>query len=156
MTQFTLHTLESAPEPSKPLLQDSINTFGMLPNLHAVMAESAPHLQAYQTLHSLFLNSAFNDEEKTVVWQTINIEHNCHYCVPAHSAIAKSMGIDDALTHSLRNHTALPTEKLETLRTITLLLVRNRGQISEQDQQQFFAVGYTQQHLLDIILGLAQ
>ncbi|WP_212751009.1 carboxymuconolactone decarboxylase family protein [Pseudoalteromonas ruthenica] len=66
------------------------------------------------------------------------------------------MGIDDALTHSLRNHTTLPTDKLEILRTITLLLVRNRGRISEQDQQPFFAVGYTQQHLLDIILGLAQ
>ncbi|KAF7767719.1 hypothetical protein PCIT_a3800 [Pseudoalteromonas citrea] len=156
MTQFTLHTLESAPEPSKPLLQDSVNTFGMLPNLHAVMAESAPHLQAYQTLHSLFLNSAFNSEEKTVVWQTINIEHNCHYCVPAHSAIAKSMGVADELTQALRAHTALPTQKLETLRTTVLQLVRNRGQLSEQEQQQFFAVGYTQQHLLDIILGLAQ
>ncbi|MBQ4844865.1 carboxymuconolactone decarboxylase family protein [Pseudoalteromonas sp. MMG005] len=156
MVQFDIHTLDSAPQDSKSLLQDSINTFGMIPNLHGVMAESAPHLQAYQTLHTLFLQSAFTSDEKTVVWQTINVEHNCHYCVPAHSAIAKSMGVDDTLNQALRDHTALPNERLETLRTTVLQLVRNRGILSDNEQQQFFDAGYTQQHLLDILLGLAQ
>jgi hypothetical protein len=34
--------------------------------------------------YELFVNSSFNEEELTVVWQSINVEHACHYCVPAH------------------------------------------------------------------------
>jgi hypothetical protein len=28
-----------------------------------------------RTLHELFVNTSFNEEELTVVWQTINVEH---------------------------------------------------------------------------------
>lgn len=91
MTTFTLHTPDTAPEASKPLLAQSKKSFGMIPGLHAVMAEAPGLLEAYQRVHELFVNSSFDKDELTVVWQTINVEHACHYCVPAHTAIAKSM-----------------------------------------------------------------
>ena len=72
MTDFTLHTADTAPEASKPLLENSQKAFGMVPNLHAVMAESPQLLEAYQRVHELFQNSSFNAEELTVVWQTVN------------------------------------------------------------------------------------
>ena len=40
MTEFTLHDKDSAPQASKALLDTSINAFGMITNLHAVMAEA--------------------------------------------------------------------------------------------------------------------
>ena len=40
MTDFTIYTMKSAPEAAQPLLEDSIASFGMIPNLHGVMAES--------------------------------------------------------------------------------------------------------------------
>ena len=85
MTDFTLHTEETAPEASQALLKESQKSFGMIPNLHAVMAEAPGLLEGYQKLHALFLETSFTDEEVTVVWQTINVEHACHYCVPAHT-----------------------------------------------------------------------
>ncbi|MDY0208228.1 MAG: carboxymuconolactone decarboxylase family protein, partial [Pseudomonas sp.] len=96
MTNFTLHDPHSAPQESQALLEKSLKDFGMIPGLHAVMAEAPGLLEAYQRLHQLFLESSFDNEEMTVVWQTINVEHSCHYCVPAHTAIAKSMKVDDA------------------------------------------------------------
>jgi hypothetical protein len=51
MTDFTLHTKESAPEASKSLLDNSEKAFGMVPNLHAVMAEAPTLLEGYQVLH---------------------------------------------------------------------------------------------------------
>jgi hypothetical protein len=54
--------------------------------------------------YELFVNSSFNEEELTVVWQSINVEHACHYCVPAHTGIAAMMKVDEAIT--LRNETA--------------------------------------------------
>ena len=91
MTDFKKHDMDSAPEGSKPFLENSQKNMGMIPGLHAVMAESPQVLEAYQKLHQLVLESSFDNDEKTVVWQTINVENACHYCVPAHTGIAKMM-----------------------------------------------------------------
>lgn len=156
INEFKIHTKDSAPAESKPLLDNSIKAFGSIPNLHGVLAESPQLLQAYQMLHDLFGKSSFNVEELTVVWQTINVEHECHYCVPAHSAIAKMMKVDDNITEALRNSTKLPTNKLQTLYDTTLAVVRKRGNISQDDVNTFFEAGYNQRNLLDIILGVSQ
>ena len=81
--QFALHTHETAPAESQPLLEKSVKNFGMIPNLHAVMAEAPALLEAYQASHEIFQKTSFDADELTVVWQTVNVEHECHYCVPA-------------------------------------------------------------------------
>lgn len=156
MQDFTLYTPDNAPEASKALLKKSVKAFGMLPNLHAVMAQAPALLEAYQEAHRLFQQTSFNAEELTVVWQSINIEHQCHYCVPAHTAIAHMMKVDNAIIESLRNQTPLANSKLETLRTTTLAMLRKRGVLSNQEKADFFAAGYNHQQLLEIVLGLAQ
>lgn len=67
MNNLQVHTLATAPEASKPLLQNSIKNFGSIPSLHGVMAESPVVLEAYQMLHKWFQESSFNAEELTVV-----------------------------------------------------------------------------------------
>jgi alkylhydroperoxidase family enzyme len=153
---FKLYTQEDAPKESQKLLQNSHSAFGMVPNLHAVMAESPPLLEAYQNLHTLFQQTSFDAEELTVVWQTINVEHNCHYCIPAHTGIAHMMKVDNAIIEALRNSTTLPTKKLQALHTTTLALVRNRGQLSQDGTLAFFEAGYEQRNLLEIVLGISQ
>lgn len=156
MKPFTLHDIDSAPEASKPLLQKSLSTFGMVPGLHAVMAESPELLNSYQMLHGLFSNTSFDADEKTVIWQTINVEHVCHYCVPAHTGVAKMMKVSDELNNALRDETPLPTPKLEALRDFTLAVVRQRGELEPKQLEAFYAAGYTQKNVLEVILGLCQ
>ena len=148
--------MESAPAGSKPLLEGSIKSLGFIPNLHGVFAESPSALEAYQMLHGLFASSSFNNDELTVIWQTINIEHNCHYCIPAHAAVAQMMKVDESLTAALRGKTAMPTEKLQVLQNTTLSLVKNRGHITSDEMNAFFSAGYNKRNLLDIVLGIAQ
>ena len=156
MSQFKIHDIDSAPEGSKPLLEKSVAGFGMIPNLHGVMAESPAVLEGYQRLHGLAQATAFNKEQLTVVWQSINVEHNCHYCVPAHSMIAGSMKVDPKITEALRNETELPTEELNVLRDTTLAVVRNRGVVDDAVLKTFYDAGFTKQHLLEIVLVLSQ
>jgi alkylhydroperoxidase family enzyme len=156
MTTLKVHNIETVPKGSKDLLEKSKKDYGMIPGLHGVLAESPGLFEAYITIHELFVNSSFNNEELTVVWQTINVEHACHYCVPAHTAIAKMMKVDDAITKALRNETPLKNPKLEALRTMTLSIVRNRGHVTQAELNTFYATGYKQKHVLDIILGLSQ
>ena len=156
MTTLKVHNIESAPEGSRQLLENSQKAYGMIPGLHGVLAAAPNILEAYQTLHQLFIDSSFNEEELTVVWQTINVEHSCHYCVPAHTGIAKMMKVEDAITEALRNETPLADEKLEALRTLTLTIVRNRGHVAQEDLNNFYAAGYGEAQVLEIILGLSQ
>ena len=156
MADFTIHTLDTAPEAGKPLLETSLKNNGRIPGLHGTMADAPPLLAAYGEAHRQFLATSLTDEEKTVVWQTVNVEQNCNYCVPAHTGIAKMMKVDDAITDALRNETPLPTAKLEALRSFTLQVVRERGFVAEADTQAFLDAGFTTTNILEIILGVAQ
>jgi len=156
MTDFKLHDTDSAPEGSKPLLANSEKAFGMIPNLHAVFAEAPGLLAAYQQSHQLFADSSFNKNELTVVWQTINVYHNCHYCVPAHTAIAKQMGADDDITKKIKAGDKLSDGKLQALRVFTLAMLDKRGQVTKSDLTAFFDAGYHNRQVLEVILGIAQ
>jgi len=155
-TGFTVHTVDSAPDGSRPLLAQSLEMHGRIAGLHAVMAEAPGLLEGYRKLNELFRASSFDDEEITVVWQAINVEHSCNYCVPAHTAIAKGMKVDDAITEALRNETPLPTERLEALRIFTLAVVRERGLVDARAVRTFLDAGFTHRHVLEVILGLSQ
>jgi AhpD family alkylhydroperoxidase len=153
---FPSHDLDTAPEASKPLLEQSQKAFGRLPGLHKVLAESPQAYEGYQVLHKLFTETDFDAEELTVVWQAINVENECHYCVPAHTGIAKMMKVSDEISDALRNETALPTPKLEALRTFTVQMFRQRGNVSDEQMKAFFDAGYGHRAVLDVILGMAQ
>ncbi|WP_297780627.1 carboxymuconolactone decarboxylase family protein [uncultured Roseovarius sp.] len=153
---FPSHDLDTAPEASKTLLEKSHKSFGRLPGLHKVLAESPQAYEAYQLLHKLFTETDFDADELTVVWQAINVEHSCHYCVPAHTGIAKMMKVSDEISDALRNETPLPTTKLEALRTFTVKMVRERGNVTDAQIETFFAAGYSHRAVLDVILGIAQ
>jgi uncharacterized peroxidase-related enzyme len=156
MTDFKLHDIDSAPEDSKSLLANSKKAFGMIPNLHAVFAEAPGILAAYQQSHQLFADSSFDKNELTVVWQTINVYHNCHYCVPAHTAIAKQMGADDDITKQIKAGDDLSDDKLQALRVFTLVMLDKRGQVTKSDLKAFFDAGYHNRQVLEVILGIAQ
>jgi alkylhydroperoxidase family enzyme len=152
---FTRHDTATAPQASRPLLEETRLKFGAVPNLHAYMAEAPGLLEAYLHLHRLFLETSFTPVEQTVVWQTINVEHACHYCVPAHTGIANRMKVPDEVTQALRDETPLPDARLEALRTFTLAMVRRRGAVSPAEIDTFVEAGFTQRQVLEVVLGTA-
>ncbi|MDX2493512.1 MAG: hypothetical protein QNK27_00935 [Desulfuromusa sp.] len=156
MSTLKIHDINSAPDKSKPFVEQSMKVNGRLPGLHGVMAEAPGLLEGYLLLHKNFQESSFNGEEITVVWLTINVEHNCTYCVPAHTGIAHMMKIDPNLTEALRNQEPMPTKKLQVLQDTTLAMLRKRGELSDEEIETFYAADYTQRNLLEIILALSQ
>ena len=145
MAEFTVYDETNAPEGSQVLLAQSKKAFGMIPGLHAVMAEAPGLLEAYKIVHELFADSSFD-----------KVENACHYCVPAHTGIAKSMGVSDAITDALRNETPLPSAKLEALRDFTLSVIRDRGNVDDEKVQAFLDAGFTKRNILEVILGYSQ
>lgn len=152
---FPIHTPESAPESSKPWLEQTQRSFGMIPNLEAVMASAPTLLQAYSSLWSLFDETSLSPVERQVVYQTVNFENGCEYCVPWHSLLSEQAGMSDDDVRALREGAPLSDPSLEALRTFTRMLVLQRGHVGQAELDAFFAAGFEPQQALEVILGIA-
>ena len=155
MTKFTQHTADTAPPESAEILNDAQKNMGFVPNLYSVLAESPPALKAYKAIGDLFGATNLTKVEQNIVWLTINYENNCHYCVPAHTMIAKGAGVSDADIEALREGKPLADPKLEALRSFTAKVTRQRGDLTNADTDAFLNAGYTSEHILAVIVGQA-
>lgn len=61
----------------------------------------------------------------------------------------------DELLQALRKATPIQDNKLDTLARFTLAVINTKGKVGETLLNEFFAVGYTQQNALDVVLGVS-
>ena len=155
MTSFTIHNTASAPTGSKAQLEDAQQRMGQIPNLYGVLAEAPIAVEAYDTLGSLLMKSSFTPTERHVVWFTINAYHDCHYCMAAHTFLAKGEKVPEEVIETARSVGSYTDPKLEALRTFTLKLVENRGWSAPQDLEAFLAAGFTKQNVFEILVGIS-
>lgn len=155
MTQFTAHTIDTAPEAARPIFADVKAAFGFVPNLQAYMAESPELLAGYTALWDLFSKTTLTAHEQQVVYLTANFENECHYCMAGHTTLAKMQKMGDDVIAALRAGTELPDARLEALHRFTTLVVRDRGFVADADVDAFIAAGFTRRNVLEVILGAA-
>ncbi|PZD73589.1 hypothetical protein C1752_02014 [Acaryochloris thomasi RCC1774] len=153
--EFTIHTIETAPEASKQPLVHAQETFGFIPNLEGILAESPTALQSGMALWDLFEASSFSTIEQQVIYLTANYENGCSYCVAAHSGLAKMIGMPAEHIEALRIGQPLSDQKLQALRLFTQRMIEARGWLQEQEISDFLAAGYTKQQILEVIVGIA-
>lgn len=154
MARFTVHDKSTAPEESRPHLEAAERRTGFVTNLNAVMAESPELLAGYGALAEQFGKSSLPPAAKHVVWITVSVENGCDYCVAAHSALAGRAKLPGQLVQELRAGKALSDPELEPVRALTASLVARRGWVTPEEVDAFIAAGYTQRHVLDVILGV--
>ncbi len=155
MQCFDVHTVESAPDAAQPLLQQSQQLYGgMIPNLHGVMAEAPPLLEAYQALNAIFEKTSLTVAERNIVWLTVNYENGCTYCMAAHTAIAKFAGLSDADITALRRGQPLASPKHEALRIFTAHMIEARGWAEAQSTKAVLEAGYNNATILEIVLAI--
>ncbi|MDX9768171.1 MAG: carboxymuconolactone decarboxylase family protein [Ectothiorhodospiraceae bacterium] len=157
MNTYRLHTLETAPAGSSPVLEAAGKGLGFIPNLYAHLAESPAALNAYTQLGSLLEKGAFTPVEQQVILLAASTENRCGYCVAAHSFIARNMAkAAPGVITALREGLALPDPKLDALASFARAVVRQRGWVAgSAELESFHAAGYTQRHALEIVLGVA-
>lgn len=153
MTSFTTHTIESAPEASKPFLQGAKNAYGFVPNLLATMAEAPALLEGYMALAGIFDKTGLSETERQIILMTNNRLNGCVYCMAAHTSISQMAGVKADVIEALRNDTPIADSKLEALRTFAEVINKSRGWPTEAQVNAFLEAGYTQQNVLEVILG---
>ena len=152
---FTIYTIETAPQDSQAALVHAQKTFGFIPNLEGVCAEAPTLLQGGMALWDLFSQSSFSVIEQQIIYLTLNYENECDYCMAAHTGLAKIEGVSSEDIKALRTGTPLSDPKLQALRYFTQQMVQERGWVKDAEVEEFLAAGYTKQQVLEVILGIA-
>lgn len=155
MSRFTIHTKETAPQASLPVLEKAEKKYGRIPNLIGALAEAPVTAEAYLVLSDLVTKSSFSPTERHVVWFTINAYHDCRYCMAAHTAIAQMEKVDGSVIDAARGVDNYDDPRLEALRKFTLSVVENRGWVDDGEVDAFLAAGFTKQQILEIVTVVA-
>lgn len=155
MSNFKIHTVESAPRESSRLLSKAREKYGFLPNLLGVLADSPPALKAYLGLGELLEQTSFTPAEQQVIFLAVSRENRCEYCVGAHSVIAKMQQVQPDVIEALRKDTPIVDSRLQTLTHFVRSVVRNRGWIPEEELEEFLSAGFTRAQVLEVILAVA-
>jgi len=153
---FPVHTLETAPEAARPVMQTAQQAFGFIPNLIAIMSSSPAMAEAYLAISGIFEKSGLSPTERQVVLLTVSRFHECQYCVAAHSAISSMQKVPDDVVRAIRDDQRIADPKLQSLRKFVNQIIEKRGWLSEEDVQEFLSAGYEKSHILDILVGVAQ
>jgi uncharacterized peroxidase-related enzyme len=155
MTQFTVHTAESAPAASRPLLEGLRRSYGFVPNLFGVFAESPAALRGGLATYEAFSTSSLGPAEQQLVMLAVSVANDCEYCVAAHSTLAKRFAkVDPALVGATRRREPLADARLDALVTFTRKVVEQRGMLAEAEIAAFLDAGYTKAQVIEVLLGV--
>ena len=150
MNKLHALTKETASEKSKQIFKGIEKTVGRLPNIYAVMGNSANALFSYLIFSESQRSGSFNSKEIEAVALAVSEENGCNYCTSAHTAIAKMNGFSQEETFLLR--TGIHTdEKLNVLTNLAKSIVANRGRANENLVNAFYAAGYDETALVDLV-----
>ncbi|HEX5084131.1 MAG TPA: peroxidase-related enzyme [Blastocatellia bacterium] len=153
MSKFTVHTIESAPEASKPAMQKLKDSVGLIPNLAAVMANAPALIEAFVAVRAAYQSGSLSAIEREVVSITNAVANNCVYCVAAHSTFAQMANTPPDALAALRAGKSPADPRLKALSDFSRNLTTARGQIGEADLERFIAAGFTAAQALEVVVG---
>ena len=150
-------TIENAEQGADALLSGAKQAMGFIPNMYSAMANSPALLETYLHGYKLFRSqSHFNTAEQEVIFLAISRENSCSYCMAAHSFVADNMSkVPVDVTDAIRNNTEINDVKLASLASFSQIMVQKRGLPSQDDVKTFLDSGYTELHILEIILAIS-
>jgi AhpD family alkylhydroperoxidase len=150
MKNLTIPTREQV-SPANQIIFDNLKKgLGFVPNLYATFANSDTALGNYVTFQTA--KSSLRAKEKEVINLVVSQVNDCHYCLSAHTVLGKMNGFTDEQIIDLRKGTAPFDAKLDALVKLAKAITLTHGKPDGTLLDNFFAAGYTEGNLVDVIL----
>jgi alkylhydroperoxidase family enzyme len=155
MSDHTVHTIESAPAQSKPVLKQLQQAFGLIPNIAAAMAASPVLINGFIGLFERVHASSLTEPQIQTLLLTNAVTNASEWPVAFHTALALKQGVRPADVDAMR-HGGLPDDAgLAALSTLARTLIDKRGRLAESEQSRFFEAGFSPEQLLEVIAVVA-
>jgi AhpD family alkylhydroperoxidase len=123
---------------------------GFVPNLYAYFGKHETALGDYLTLQNC--KSSLKAKEREVINLVTSQVNGCRYCQSAHTVLGKMNGFSDEQIIELRKGSASFDSKLDALARFTTSVVKNNGRASIDAKENFFAAGYNEANMIDVII----
>ncbi len=155
MAKFPVHTVETAPEGSKPALRQLQSAFGMIPNIAGAISTSPALIDSLVALFGNVHGGSFTEAQVQVILLTDAVTNACTWAVAFHTALALKEGVDPADVEAIRaGH--LPAEaKAAALSGLAKTMIEKRGRLSDGDVDRFLDAGFGRDQLLEVIAAVA-
>src|ERR1700677_2782137 len=136
---FTPVGVETAPEKSRPLLENVQKSFKFIPNLFGVFANSPVLLEGYLGLEKAFDKGSLSAVERQIILLSASVENRCGYCIAAHSTVLKAfLHVPAEVVSAVRADQPVSDPKLEALIALTKEIVTERGKGNAQNIEKIF------------------
>lgn len=139
---------------AKQLLEAVNDEFGMVPNLARTLANSPAALQGYLALGESLEGGSLPAKLREQIALTVSQANGCGYCVAAHCAIGKSVGLSDGELMDAR-HSSSPDSKSDVVLRFAKQLVENRGRVTDEELDRVRRAGYGDGEIAEIVALVA-
>lgn len=155
MSSYPLHTIESAPAQSKPVLEHLRQTFGIVPNIAAKMAASPTLINAFIGLFERVHASSLNEQQIQTLLLTNAVANASEWPVAFHTALALKEGVHRADVDAIRRGALPDAPELAALSALARTLIEKRGRLAELGRQRFLEAGFSVEQILEVIAVVA-
>jgi alkylhydroperoxidase/carboxymuconolactone decarboxylase family protein YurZ len=155
MQTFQIHTVESAPENSRPALEGLQKNFGFVPNTAAIMSDSSVLIGSFVGAFGHFHGSTLSGQEKQVVLLTNAVTLDCEWTTAFHSTLALKEGVAATEVQRIRDGKLPEDARFAALSGLARALIENKGLGVDAEIDSFIAAGHAKRQVLDVIAGIA-
>lgn len=139
---------------AKDLLTAVRGALGMVPNMTRVMANSPAVLEGYLGLSGALGKGLLDAKTREQLALETSQENECDYCLSAHTAIGKMVGLTPEQIGEAR-HGHGKDAKTSAALAFSRQVLETRGQISDADLAAVRAAGYNDGEIAEIIAHVA-
>ena len=154
MSRLAVIQTEAATGKAKQLLEAVQAKLQITPNMTRVMANSPAVLEAYLSFSGALAAGTLGAKLREQIALEVGEQNSCQYCVSAHSAIGKMVGLPDgeiAAARDARSESAKSAAALQFARAI----VAKKGLATDADVQAARNAGFTDGEIAEIIAHVA-
>jgi uncharacterized peroxidase-related enzyme len=139
---------------ARQLLDAVYEKFGMVPNLARSLANSPAALQGYLAFGEALEGGVLSAGLREQIALAVSEANGCGYCVAAHCAIGKSVGLSDSELTDARQASS-PDSKVEVAIHFARGLVEKRGWVDDQQLDRVRRAGYSDGEIAEIVAVVA-
>ncbi|MDP8245282.1 MAG: carboxymuconolactone decarboxylase family protein [Candidatus Hinthialibacter antarcticus] len=134
---------------------DAVNSkLGMIPNLIRTFANSPAVLQAYLDFSGALAGGVLTPTLREQIALVVSQTNQCEYCLSAHSAIGKMLGLSQEEILDNRQATS-SNPKTEAALQFSKRVAEKRGFISDDEFKQLQSAGYSDEEIAEIIANIS-
>lgn len=123
---------------------------GRIPNILKTMAHSPAALQAYLGLSGALADAKLSPKVREQIALAVGEDNQCHYCVAAHAAIGKMIGLTPEEIEAGRRSKS-PDPKTNAVLQLAKKLSVNRGNITDSELAEIRKAGCSDEEILEVI-----